>query len=277
MISPAINELILRVFDHSAQGISILLENLKPLFLCESIYLSSSLNPDRAANDSYHKIEDSPFADSHLIKSCHPAFKASDQGSTQLKLTIKSDESLSLILQFAEDSSLKKCLSSHDIKELIPHIQQAVIIAEQISQQRGDVDAIQYVMTHHPLVKFQIARPSLEAFGFLPTPNKPSILTKLEQTYQSAVIAANSEINLELSKDFLKQVYSLTPSEAELTKFLFNGRSLQNVADIRLVSKQTIRKQFQSVLKKTQCESQEALIIEIFDALLARLNKPQQQ
>ena len=86
-------------------------------------------------------------------------------------------------------------------------------------------------------------------------------------------IAANNEINLDVNKDFLKQLYMLTPSEAELATSIFKGLSLQEISEVRAVSKQTIRKQCQSVLKKTQCENQEALIIEIFNALFSRLDQ----
>lgn len=280
VISPAINQVILRLFDHSSQGISLLLENLKPLFQCKSIQLTRCINEYIAANDIHYHIEDDWLAQEHFISAKHPYFKVSDKHCNLLILKLKQDDNLDLILQFSEHSLLKQCLRSSEIKELIPHIKQAVLIADQISQQRGDIDAIHYVITHHPLSNLQLtqnATNSLDLGHHQAEQFQPSFLKNTEvlasgQSTETLTVSANGELELSVSKAFLKQLYKLTPSEAELAKLIFNGLSLQKISDLRSVSKQTIRKQLQSVIKKTNCESQEALIIEIFEALLSRLN-----
>lgn len=62
----------------------------------------------------------------------------------------------------------------------------------------------------------------------------------------------------------LKKI-GLSSAEIELSCALFSGTSLNNIAEQRHVSKQTVRKQLQSVLRKTHCESQESLIIFFFE------------
>ncbi len=63
--------------------------------------------------------------------------------------------------------------------------------------------------------------------------------------------------------DFLS--LGLSQAEQALCTLLFEGNSLQDISSIRSVSKQTVRKQLQSVLRKTECESQEALIKFMFE------------
>jgi len=57
----------------------------------------------------------------------------------------------------------------------------------------------------------------------------------------------------------------LSTAEIELSCALFSGKSLNDIAEQRHVSKQTVRKQLQSVLRKTNCESQENLMLFFFE------------
>jgi DNA-binding CsgD family transcriptional regulator len=227
------------------------LENLKPLFQCESIQLSTSINEYLAANDINVQIEDDCFAEGSIFSANHPYLKASDNHSKLLILKIRQDDSLDLILQFSEHSLLEQCLTSNEIIELIPRIQQAVLIAEQIYQQRGDIDAIRYVITHHPLSNLHTSQAPADPLNL--ESNQASGLTNtqilgLGQTKETLTVSANGELELDVSKEFLKQLYSLTPSESELAKLIFKGLSLQEISDHRSVSRQTIRKQLQSVI-----------------------------
>lgn len=63
--------------------------------------------------------------------------------------------------------------------------------------------------------------------------------------------------------DFL--ILGLSSTEVELSCALFNGQSVNNIAEERRVSKQTVRKQLQSILRKTNCETQESLMIFFFE------------
>ena len=60
----------------------------------------------------------------------------------------------------------------------------------------------------------------------------------------------------------------LSKTEQELSTLLFQGHSLNDISDARNVSKQTVRKQLQSTLRKTNCESQEDLIKFLFQHCL---------
>jgi DNA-binding CsgD family transcriptional regulator len=61
------------------------------------------------------------------------------------------------------------------------------------------------------------------------------------------------------------QALGLSTAEIQLSCALFSGQSLNNIAEQRHVSKQTVRKQLQSILRKTGCESQENLILFFFE------------
>ena len=61
------------------------------------------------------------------------------------------------------------------------------------------------------------------------------------------------------------QQLGLTIAETNLALLVFEGLSLKEVAVKRNVSSQTIRKQMQSVFKKTACDGQESLILFLFE------------
>jgi DNA-binding NarL/FixJ family response regulator len=61
------------------------------------------------------------------------------------------------------------------------------------------------------------------------------------------------------------QNLSLSKTEKELCIQLFEGKPLSDIAAQRRVSEQTVRKQLQSTLRKTELESQEELIIFLFE------------
>lgn len=260
MLSPTINDIILRLFDNASHGAAPLLGMLQDIFQCESIHISTSLNQHMAANDVVYQADDEwPIKKSSLTLT-HPSFKQVNPESKQLTLVISEQESVYLNILFHCPSLLKQCLYSEDIRTLIPHIQQAILIADKISQQQGDINSINYVNSHHPCL----------------------ILSKPESLYPEGSLylpglskdAANSNIDLTIERELLVRLFKFTPSEAELAKLLFKGLSLQEIAEYRCVSKQTIRKQLQSILKKTHCDSQEALILTIFDAVLTSLKIP---
>ncbi|NOH97736.1 helix-turn-helix transcriptional regulator [Vibrio sp. 99-70-13A1] len=65
--------------------------------------------------------------------------------------------------------------------------------------------------------------------------------------------------NLITSSDVVAQP-DLTPSELEVLKLILQGWSSTEVANIRQVSKETVRSQIKSILNKSQCNSQNQLI-----------------
>lgn len=258
-MSSAINDIILNLFDQSAEGIKVLLPHLKTLFNCDEIFIASKSNKNNAANEDDFITLDDETPQSEYLEYDSLAFKTFSDNANKLALRIDKEE---LILYFEQANALERCTRSMTISSLIPHIQQAVLIAQQISRQQCDQAAVNYVVEHHPLR----------------IPGKPpsklllheSQKTKLMATFLSA---ANQNINIAFDKTMLIAIFNLTQSEAELAKSLFDGLSLQETAETRNVSKQTIRKQLQSVLKKTNCDSQEKLILAMFEAIVTRLNK----
>lgn len=62
--------------------------------------------------------------------------------------------------------------------------------------------------------------------------------------------------------------YNVTPTESQLAEQLFLGASPKAIADMRGVSVQTVRKQLQSLLRKTDCVSQEALVVLVYERCL---------
>lgn len=64
------------------------------------------------------------------------------------------------------------------------------------------------------------------------------------------------------------KAFGLTRTEHHLAEQVFLGASPKAIADNRGVSVQTIRKQLQSLMRKTACASQEALVVLIYERCL---------
>jgi len=63
-----------------------------------------------------------------------------------------------------------------------------------------------------------------------------------------------------LAVDRVVLSYGLTDAEAEVCKFLIEGRTTKKMAEIRSVSQETIKSQVKAVLRKTQCARRSDLI-----------------
>lgn len=258
MISPAINEIILKLFDCAAQGIPYLLANLSQLMSCSNIKLMDESAGLEAANDYILVAEDwqpNPTT-MHLLEACPNNPRA-------LMLSINYPTSFDctanefLVFEFETPASAEHALKSAFLQELMPHIQQAFMIAQQISEQIGDNQALHYVMQHHPLRRL------------FHTPVSQTALTApIKFTREAPTPAANDIFDLTVSKESLSTHFKLSPSELALAKALFKGFSLNEITEARKVSKQTVRKQLQSILRKTGTDSQEALIVLLFDKCL---------
>ncbi|MXU66682.1 helix-turn-helix transcriptional regulator [Oceanomicrobium pacificus] len=81
-----------------------------------------------------------------------------------------------------------------------------------------------------------------------------------------AIIAQEAHVPLSLSHDALWRAFRLTNAESELALALLDGRTLGDCAQDRHVSKQTVRNQLVSIMRKTECHRQQQLV-----ALLTRL------
>ncbi|MFV1871855.1 MAG: helix-turn-helix transcriptional regulator [Oleiphilus sp.] len=267
-MSPTINDLILGLFDHSAQGIPTLLEHFKDLFQCENVQLCDAQS-NASANDTLY-LNTADYFEKAPIE-LHQALTLYPEKPNQVKLQVCSTENIALLITFPITASVWDYLNAPVFLSLFPHLQQATSIAYKISQHQDDLHAVQYVLEHHPLTLSCPLPVDLFSLG-----QNTTALKKAKPMSSPAVDQAMSAANLEsqpkMSKETIVRTFKLTPSEAELSKQIFHGHSLNDIAQIRSVSKQTIRKQLQSVLKKTRCDSQEALMIKLFDTVITQLN-----
>ena len=113
--------------------------------------------------------------------------------------------------------------------------------------------------SNHLIIKFNEAPLTL-----IITNTAPNVFRHLSGNNTSWVYLLNPDFTntLKLHPEF--QALHLSATEIELSCALFNGHSLSQVAEQRHVSKQTVRKQLQSILRKTNCESQEHLMLFLF-------------
>lgn len=81
-----------------------------------------------------------------------------------------------------------------------------------------------------------------------------------------AMLYDNFSIPLELGQDFLWRIFGLNPRETELALALLAGESIASVSVRRKVSKETVRNQLASLMRKTNTSRQQELV-----ALLTRL------
>ncbi len=247
MTSPAINDVILELFDYASQGLPRFQDALKKSLGCQSVHwLEEQYSP--AAND--------PCLPEWTFNT--PLLRIDPNEKSQLLLQLEHHKPVFLSLRFSSASCPKSLMNNADLLALMPHIQQAAILAREISEQTGDAWAMQYVMQHHPL---NLADKQLHVSNSLEH-QKEDLLLNYEQS------SANDFSDISLCKDMLIREFNLTPSEAELSQAIFHGKSLQEITENRHVSKQTVRKQLQSVMKKTGTESQETLLLLLFERCL---------
>lgn len=93
----------------------------------------------------------------------------------------------------------------------------------------------------------------------------PNIFRHFSRNNISWVYLLNPDYTQPLKSHPDFQALGLSSAEVELSCALFIGQSLNEIAELRRVSKQTVRKQLQSILRKTHCENQETLMIFFFE------------
>jgi len=93
----------------------------------------------------------------------------------------------------------------------------------------------------------------------------PNAISHCSQGKLAWIYLLNQNYILALKKHSNFKRLKLSAAETELATHLFAGESLNDIAETRHVSKQTVRKQLQSVLRKTHCENQEELMLFFFE------------
>ena len=74
------------------------------------------------------------------------------------------------------------------------------------------------------------------------------------------MIAQNGAGHMQLSHDVLWKVFGLTTKEAEIAMALLEGKTVGEMAVEKQVSKQTLRNQLGSIMRKTQTRRQTQLV-----------------
>ena len=106
------------------------------------------------------------------------------------------------------------------------------------------------------------------ALVITPQSNVPNVFRQFSRDSVVWVYVLSPEYAHTLKAHPHFQQLGLSATEAELACLLFEGLSLNNIADKRHVSKQTVRKQLQAILKKTTCDTQEELMIFFFEKFI---------
>jgi DNA-binding NarL/FixJ family response regulator len=262
VISSAINDIILKLFDCASQGTPYLLAHITQLMSCRRIRLLDETTGLEAANDII-LVNETDWQPNSTTKPMLQLLEPCPNNPCGLMLAIDSQPPFDntgrvfLVFDYESQALADDARNATFLQELMPHIQQAVMIALQISEQVGDNQALHYVIANHPLRMLFHAPASLD---MLPAAK--------ELDHHKQATAANDIFELEVSKESLIAHFKLSPSEIELAKALFKGFSLNEITEVRNVSKQTVRKQLQSILRKTGADSQEALIVLLFDKCL---------
>ena len=97
------------------------------------------------------------------------------------------------------------------------------------------------------------------------------LLSQARLSQYRLLFVSNEKGRENISREALKRLFSLSNSEAELCIHLVNGLSVDDIAQLRLTSVQTIRTQFKQIYRKTRCNGQVHLPIMGVLSLMASL------
>jgi len=338
---------LIDLYDSVPKGEVALLKTLAKLFACQKVSIKEQ------PTETYLETRDSDKED---IQQSPSSFILNGKSAL---LPFKSNQRIHayLSIEFASEQQVDECLKSPNMLSLLPHINQALGMSYQLTQQETDLDSIHYVLNHYPIPCIAIDNHfntvfSNRAAQELLTPLRQSLsiqslspgslstgshlrvdtvsslraiareninlltLCRHEKQKQELKLAISNSftgndinsrhMNIELanqnipliisasnslpnifqhySRDSLSWVYflsadytqtlkshsnfkslKLSAAETSLATLLFEGNNLNDIAETRNVSKQTVRKQLQAILRKTACENQETLMIFFFE------------
>jgi DNA-binding CsgD family transcriptional regulator/PAS domain-containing protein len=92
------------------------------------------------------------------------------------------------------------------------------------------------------------------------------LATRLSSTHRAAsgadilVLVTDPERTVRFPDDVLQGLYALTPAEVEVANGILMGYSLHEIADLRRVSRGTIRNQLKTIMSKTRTDRQSDLV-----------------
>jgi DNA-binding CsgD family transcriptional regulator len=74
------------------------------------------------------------------------------------------------------------------------------------------------------------------------------------------VLVTDPQKAVQFPDDVLRQLYGLTPAEVEVANGILTGYSPNEIADLRRVSKGTVRNQIKAIMSKTDTDRQSDLV-----------------
>ncbi|MBL1430883.1 MAG: helix-turn-helix transcriptional regulator [Robiginitomaculum sp.] len=99
----------------------------------------------------------------------------------------------------------------------------------------------------------------------------PMLLSALPESFLNAILAALDKIEVPENDQLkLMEQFDLTKAESQLALLLLAGHSPVNIADLRQVSRNTVRNQLQIIYDKTSTNKLPALIRRLHDVLSAK-------
>lgn len=113
-----------------------------------------------------------------------------------------------------------------------------------------------------PLHRLEVVRPSKKVpyrLLVMNIPNSGALPLGISQP-AAAVLVVDSESGQAPDPDILRELFSLTPAEARITRRLVLGHSVEEIAQEAGVSVETVRSQVRSVMSKTATNRQGELI-----------------
>jgi DNA-binding CsgD family transcriptional regulator/PAS domain-containing protein len=122
----------------------------------------------------------------------------------------------------------------------------------------------------------RLSRPSgARSIEALVTPLGPLGRGEISGRALAMVFLRDPESKPKLAPAVLRDLYRLTPGEARLAADLLSGSSLQEIAEARRLSRETLRSQLQDLFRKTGTNRQAALINFLATGLAFALHRPE--
>lgn len=113
----------------------------------------------------------------------------------------------------------------------------------------------------HPGDTVGVDRPSLRRpYVVLVTPRPREGLKVHQNDGEAILFITDPEARTEVSAEALERIFNLTPSEGKLAALLATGRSIEDVADELLITRQTARTHVKRIFEKTSTHRQGQLI-----------------
>jgi DNA-binding CsgD family transcriptional regulator len=103
-------------------------------------------------------------------------------------------------------------------------------------------------------------KPPKRPLVLLVAPVRLQLPSPFSKQAAAVIFIKDPDSRIEPAGEVLQRLYGITPAEHELTMLLVQGRSLQQAADIRQITKETARWHLKNIFRKTNVTSQSQLV-----------------